>query len=1012
MTGNWNEYQQSEKPALDLLNTLGYKVYDKMQNDITKLPKRESEHQVILIEELRKAIKTINPWINENNLNKAVNEIRPARLKANSLMAANEIIYDKLINHISLKQDLGHGKKSQTIKYIDYDNPENNSFIAINQFRVKGKETIKPDITLFVNGLPLAVIECKNNTTCNEPEDEAIKQLRRYQNIRSDDNEEGAEELFYPNQLIVAAWGDSASSATVGAPAQAYKGWKDPYPYDKDSLEELLGKDPTGQDILLFSLFKKNRFLDIIRNFTVFEDKGNSKVKMAARYQQYRAVKKAIERIKNADKLEDRNGTVWHTQGSGKSLTMLFLALKLRRMEEIGNPTMLIVTDRVDLDEQISGTFKKCGFPNPIRAGSVKELKDLLSSEAGRTIMTTIHKFQEFEDKKYPVLTKRENIFVMADEAHRTQFKDLASNMRRALPNACYIGFTGTPIDKESRSTLRTFGDYIDTYTIEESVDDNATLPIKYESRLADLHVEDKTLDEVFEQMFHNYSDEEKKKIKEKYATENDIAEASSRIKTIALDIIKHYNEKIAPFKAQVVAVSRQAAVRYKEAIDELDGPEAAVLISGSHNDEGLLKKYSVDNDDKSRIVERFKDPNSSLKIIIVCDMLLTGFDAPVEQVMYLDKSLKEHNLLQAIARVNRVFPEKNYGLVVDYYGVFDNLKEALAIFNPSDVENAVTPIEDEKPRLEANHREVMNYFKNTDMDDLEACIELFEDEEKRNDFKNDFKAFAKSMDIIMPHPIADPYREDLYKLSKIHTAVRNRYRDDSINIKGVGEKVKKLIDDHIRASEVRVLHEPVSILDEKEFEETLDDLKSDKAKASEMEHAIRKEISVQMDENPVYYETLSERLEEIIEKRKDNQMSLLEQIDEMKDIMKDIRTVQSKAEKLGFNKKEFALYELLINERDKKDKEQVAEKATGEYTVGDKDDKPYVNEKIKEVTKKIFKDLSEYTKIDLWRQKSEVLQKMRKTIKVHLIKYDEFKEKYQSLTNKIIKLSKNIFMF
>jgi type I restriction enzyme R subunit len=1011
MTGNWDEYNQSEKSALDLFKTLGYKVYDQLKKDFTELPARESEHQVILVEELKSALKRINPWINENNLNKAVNEIRPARLKANSLMAANDLIYDKLINHISLQQDIGHGKKNQTVKYIDFENLDNNSFIAINQFRVKGKETIKPDITLFVNGLPLAVIECKNNTTCNEPEEEAINQLRRYQNIRSDDTEEGAEELFYPNQLLVAAWGDSASSAAVGAPAQAYKGWKDPYPYNKDSLKELLGKEPTGQDILLFSLFKKNRFLDIIRNFTVFEDKGNAKVKMACRYQQYRAVQKAVERIKNAESLEDRNGTVWHTQGSGKSLTMLFLALKLRRMKEIGNPTMLIVTDRVDLDEQISGTFKKCGFPNPERAASVKDLKELLSSEAGRTIMTTIHKFQEHEEEKYPVLTERENVFVMADEAHRTQFKDLASNMRRALPNAAYIGFTGTPIDKESRSTLRTFGDYIDTYTIEESVADNATLPIKYESRLAELHVEDRTLDKVFDQTFHRYSDEEKQKIKEKYATENDIAEASSRIKTIALDIIKHYTEKIAPFKAQIVAVSRQAAVRYKEAIDELDGPETAVLISSRQNDEGLLKKYSVDNDQKSRIVERFKNPRSSLKIIIVCDMLLTGFDAPVEQVMYLDKSLKEHNLLQAIARVNRVYPEKNYGLVVDYYGVFDNLKKALAIFNPSDVENAVTPIEDEKPRLEANHREVMKYFRNTDMNDLEACIELFEDEEKRNDFKNDFKDFAKSMDIIMPHPIADPYRGDLYKLSKIHTAVRNRYRDDSIDIKGVGEKVKKLIDDHIRASSVRVLHEPVSILDEKEFEETLDDLKSDKAKASEMEHAIKKEINVQMEENPVYYKKLSERLEEIIEKRKNNQMSLLEQIGEMKDIINDMRTVQSKAEKLGLNKKEFALYELLLNEREKEEKGKVAEEP-GEYTAGEGSDEPYVNKTVKEVTQNIFNDLSEYTKIDLWRQKTEVLQKMRKTTKVHLIKYDEFKKKYESLTSKIIKLSQNIFMF
>jgi len=1019
MSRDWNEYNQSEKPALDLLEKLGYKVYDQTMPDVEDLPKRDSEHEVILKGELKAALIRLNPWINDNNISKAINEINPAKLRAYNLMEANQLIHNALINNISLKQDLGQGNKNQTVRYIDFDNPENNSFIAINQFRVKGRETIKPDITIFVNGLPLAVIECKNETTCNEPEEEAITQLRRYQNIR-DGLEEGAEELFYPNELLVAAWGESASASTVRAPAQEFKPWKDPYPYTREDIARILDKDePTGQDILLFSLFKKKRFLDIILNFIVFEAKGNSMVKMACRYQQYRAVIKAIERIKDAKSLDDRHGTVWHTQGSGKSLTMLFLALKLRRLEDIGNPTIVIVTDRVDLDEQISGTFKACGFPNPVRADSVRELKELLSSKADRTIMTTIHKFQEYEADKYPVLSEDKDIYVMADEAHRTQFKDLATNMRRAIPNACYLGFTGTPIDKETRSTLRTFGDYIDTYTIEESVDDGATLPIKYESRMVNLHVEGKTLDEYFEQEFSDKSDEEKKKIKEKYAREQDIAEATSRIKNISLDIINHYREKIAPdydnpntisFKAQIVTVSRLAAVRYKEAIDELNGPESAVLVSGDNNDVGIIKKHSVDKDKKSNIVERFKNPKSSLKFIIVCDMLLTGFDAPIEQVMYLDKPLKEHNLLQAIARVNRPFPEKNYGLIVDYYGVFDDLKSALAIFNDSDVENTVTPIQDEKPRLEANYREVMRYFKNVDMDDLEACIKLFEDEEDRAKFKQSFKEFARNMDIIMPDPIADPYRNDFRRLSKIYKAVRNRYRDDNIDIKGVGEKVKKLIDDHVRSEgDIVQLHDPVSIMDEKEFEETIDSLKSDEAKASEKEHAIKKEISIKMDENPVLYKKLSERLEEIIERRKEKQMSFSELIEEYDDMIHTMRNIKTKAEKLGFDKKEYALYELLLDERELNAGDMVGEDTSGAI-YGDSE--PGVNEKVKRLTKEIVQDIADYTKIDLWREKSEVIKEMRKAIKVHLLEYEEFKKKYKIITNKIMKLADKIFIF
>ncbi|MFW6029302.1 MAG: type I restriction endonuclease subunit R, partial [Halanaerobiales bacterium] len=731
-------------------------------------------------------------------------------------------------------------------------------------------------------------------------------------------------------------------------------------------------------------------------------------VKMSARYQQYRAVTKAMERIKEAERLKDRSGTIWHTQGSGKSLTMLFLSLKLKRAKELGNPTLLIVTDRVDLDEQISGTFKRCGFPNPVQAKSVSNLKELLKSEAGRTILTTIHKFQEYEKEEYPLLSKDTNIFVMADEAHRTQFKDLANNMRLALPNACYLGFTGTPIDKETKSTIQTFGDYIDTYTIEESVADGATLPIKYEGRLPELHVEGRDLDKIFEREFINYSDEEKKIIKEKYATERDIASASSRIEKICLDIIEHYESKIAPLKAQIVTVSREAAAKYKEAMDRLNGPESAVIISGDNNDKEIIKRYITTSEQRKKLVERFKDKNSSLRFIIVCDMLLTGFDAPVEQVMYLDKSLKEHNLLQAIARVNRVYEEKNYGLIVDYYGVFDYLKEALAIFNTQDVKNTVTHVRDEKPRLEANYRAVMRYFQGVNTQKLDECIDAFADEDKRARFKKDFKTFAKSMDIVMPDPIGTPYRDDLKFLGKVYRGVRNRYRDDNLDIKGVGDKVKRLIDEHIRVSDIKILNEPVSILNKEKFNQVLDETKTEKAKASEMEHAIKDEISVKMDENPVFYQSLKERLEEIIDKRIQGRLNFTEQIEQMHDIIYEIRNVRTKAEKLGFNEKEFALYELLIKEIEKEPQDKVAE-GGATYNIGDSND-VQVNQKIKELTQKIMSQIVDLTKIDLWHEKNMVLQKMRKRIKLSLINYNEYRTKLDALTTKILKLVKDNF--
>ncbi|MBM7556837.1 type I restriction endonuclease subunit R [Halanaerobacter jeridensis] len=1022
MSRDWDEYHLVEKRALDLFQELDYQVYDVEQGD--SIPHRESKHQVLLLDKLRESLRRINPWLNENNLNKAVNQIRPAKIQATNLMDANEKVYEKLVQHISLQQDLGKGKKNQTVKYIDYNNPENNEFIALNQYTVQGKEKIRTDITVFINGLPIAVIECKNESTCNQPEEEAINQLQRYQDLRDYEADEGAEKLFYTNQFLVAAWGPSASAAPVGTPARHFREWKDPYPHTRDEIEELTDKEPNLQDILLFSIFKKENLLDLMQNFTVFEQEGNTLVKKTARYQQFRAVNKALDRIQTADSLADRNGTVWHTQGSGKSLSMLFLALKLRRMKELNNPTLLIVTDRVDLDRQITATFERCGFPNPKSAGGVEDLREKIKYGSGKTIMTTIHKFQltaeeQNENKKrarseekikYPVLNESENIFVMVDEAHRTQYKDLAFNMRRAMPNACYLGFTGTPIEKEERSTTRTFGGYIDTYTIEESVEDGATLPIKYEGRLPELKVEGNDLDEIFERAFADYSDEEKAEIKKKYATTQAIAEAPRRIEKICLDIINHWEEKIAPLKAQIVTTSRRAVAIYKEKLDELNAPQSiAIFSSGSKNDPPLIKKHHTPKDKQKQLIERFKKPDDPIKFLIVCDKLLTGFDAPVEQVMYLDKPLKEHNLLQAIARVNRRFENKNFGLIVDYYGGFDNLQEALAIFNEEDVENAATPVKDEEPRLQRRYRRVMRLFDGLNLDDLEECVLAFEDEDKRMEFKEAFKVFSESMDIVMPDPIADPYRDDLKTLAKVYRAVRNRYRDKSINVKGLGAKIRKIIDDHIQVSDISLLHEPVSILDEDKFDQVIKEKDKEEAKASEMEHAIRHTVNVKMEENPVFYQSLKERLEEIIEKQKQGRFDFTEKIEAMRGIINKMRNVRTKAEKLGLNEKEFALYELLEEESktDNDSSEAVAEDR-GEYEVND-DAEFKGNKELKELAQELMENLKEMAVVDWKKKQNKVLKPMKRMIMRKLYQYEKFRDDLDSLTTQIMKLAKNI---
>jgi type I restriction enzyme R subunit len=1008
-TNNWNEYELVEKPILAQLEDMGYSCYDLMEADEDTLPVRTSLHEPVLVENLKESIKRLNPWISENNLNKAVREI--TKVEATDTMQANFQIHTKLVKGISLNQDLGKGKKGQTVNFIDFDNPDNNEFMAINQYKVAGPHhNIKPDIVIFINGIPVGVIECKNPTSFNEPEDaenEAIEQLRRYQNMRNPEIREGAEQLFNTNQVLVASWKDSSSYCTINAPARQYRQWKDPYPLTKVELAEKLGKEKVNnQDILIYSIFNKEHLLDLIRNFIVFEKEGQGMVKKLARYQQFRAVQKAMKQIKTAKRLTDRDGVVWHTQGSGKSLTMVFLGMKLKR--ELDNPTLLIVTDRKDLDSQIAGTFKSCGFPNPDRAESVKDLKEKLKVGTGQTIMTTVHKFQENEKEKYPRLNDDSNIFVMVDEAHRTQYKDLAANMRDALPNACYLGFTGTPIEKNKKSTSRTFGDYIDTYTIEQAVADGATLPIFYEGRMPELWIEGEDLDELFDRYFKDYSDEDKNQIKQKYATERIIAESRQRIKKVCFDIIKHYESKIDPLKAQIVAVSREAAVIYKEVLEELNGPESAVIFSGNNNDHPRLKKWHTSDEEQKDLIERFKKPKEedSLSILIVCSMLLTGFDAPVEQVMYLDKPLKEHTLLQAIARTNRRYTDKNFGLIVDYYGISNHLKEALSVFNPKDVQGALTPIKNEVARLASRHRRAMKFFDGVDKDNLDACISVLEPENIRSDFKSAFRSFAKSMDIVMPDPAANPYRNDFKFLGKVYRGAKSRYRDKTINLKDCGEKVRKLIDEHIRASGIKILNEPVSILNKKEFEESINEIEGDEAKASEAEHAIRHQIDVNLEENPEFYLSLRERLEELIEKYRQGRLDLTEKIKEQNKMMDEIRNLGSKARRLGLTEREYAFYELLKVELQevKEQVDKIAEKKSN-YDTGN-DSEPKVNHKIKELTEKLLNRLEDLAVIK-WQQRDNVLREMRATIKKTLIREKSFRAKKEHITTRIMKLAK-----
>jgi type I restriction enzyme, R subunit len=978
--GAWNEAGQSETPTVELLEKLGYAYVSPETLDAD----RDSLRDVVLVARLEAALRRLNPWLSDDNLQKAGRVL--TSVHATSLIEANEALHTALAFGIALEQDLGEGRKNQQVSFFDFDNAATNDFVVTRQLKVKGaRKHVIPDVVCFVNGIPLAIIEAKSPTLGDGWKQEALDQFDRYQELSDKYAGLGAPRLFHTMQFQIATCGQDAVYGTVGTPARFYLRWKRAHPLTDGEVAALTGKDtPSPQDISIAGLLAPVNLLDMFRNFVVFErDLGSGKViKKVPRYQQFGAVNKAVARAAKKGAPEDRGGVVWATQGSGKSLTMLWLALKLRRDPRHQNPTLVIVTDRRDLDEQIERTFRACGFPNPVRAESVRDLRDLLSGPSGRTVMTTVQKFQEVggiaEGGKrivratHPLLTEASNVFVLADEAHRTQYGSLAANLRTALPNAVFFGFTGTPIDKDDRSTLKTFGSYIDQYTIEQAVADEATVPIFYESRLPTLQIIGQTLDQVFDRVFADRSDEERRAIKQKYVTEQAVAEAPRRIEAICLDLIDHFTRYIAPngFKAQVVATSRRAAVLYKETLDRLHGPQSAVVMSGSHKDEAALVAHHISTDQRKDLIKRYLRKDDPLKLLIVCDMLLTGFDAPIEQVMYLDSPLKEHTLLQAIARVNRTAEAKSYGLVVDYWGVSQSLQEALAIFSPSDIKGALEPKQDELPRLQARHAAAMRFFHSVrQRNDLEQCVAVLEPEDVRAEFQVAFRRFSQSMDMLLPDPRALEYGGDMGWLGKIRQAAKARYRDDNLDISDCGDKVRRLIEEAVIADGVQILVKEVSLFSG-DFDERLKALQSGEARASEMEHAIRHEIHVRLEEDPAYYQSLRERLEQIIADRRARRIGEAEQLSLLQGLISDTRGHARAADDEGMSETGFAIYGLL----------------KGAATSRVAESRPaHGDDHVREVTSAIESALAPHVAIVDWSKKADVQREMRRQIKRRL---------------------------
>lgn len=887
------ELEWVEEPAAELLRVLF--DYRFLTGDDVRQFRDGLASEPVLTNKLAECLIRLNPWLDEDGVRRAIAAV--TRIAAVDLMEANERAHTALSYGVTAPHTENGHRQDRTVRFFDFDNVSANSFEFARQVAIKGpRQDIIPDIVVYVNGLPLVVIECKSPALA-DPIGEAVRQFRRYEG-RDEFSGLGAPRLFETAQVSIALARDAAKFGTTQTPARHWAEWKDAYPLSLDTLASQLGRTPTGQDILLAGLLNPVNLLDLVRSFVLFETVDGRRIKKLARYQQFVAVGKAIDRIRSAQDPKRRGGVIHHTQGSGKSLTMVFLATKLRRLPEAENPTLVIVTDRTDLDDQISAQFKRSGFPNPIQASSGEALREALSGGAGTTVLTTVYKFHSAVPKRSSVISDAENVFVMVDEAHRTQYGALAARMRAGLPNACMLAFTGTPIDKKDRSTREVFGDYLHRYLIDQAVKDGATIPIYYEMRDARLRIEGRELERDVRETFPELSDTEIEKLKRGMRLHEKLAGAQVRIDAIARDLLEHYRTVIEPngFKAQVVTISRDVAVTYVETLKKLGAPECALIMSYSNKDSARLQAHHMSKRDRDMLIARFKRPDDPLKILVVCDMLLTGFDAPVEQVLYLDAPLKEHTLLQAIARVNRTADGKAYGLVVDYWGDNRRIATALDLFSEEDgILNAMRSFSDKVQLLESRHRAAMRLFEGIDKQNEEACLALLEPDDVRAKFELDFQRFSEAMDMILPDPKAleDPYATDLKWLARLRAVASRRYRDERFDAKPYGAKVGEIITRHLTAEGVEQLLAPRDILDPA-FKQHLDSLTSAEAKAAEIEHAIRHEIHVHRDENPTAYTSLWEQVERIVNERREARVSAASALERLQEISAKVANVRA----------------------------------------------------------------------------------------------------------------------
>ncbi|MFZ2324312.1 MAG: HsdR family type I site-specific deoxyribonuclease [Ignavibacteriaceae bacterium] len=956
-TPSFKEDHISQIPALQLLQKLGYTYLSPAEAEKLRGGKTSN---VLLEDILRKQLKEINSekrisstkttYISDANIENGIRVLKEMPMNE-GYMAACETAYNLLTLGKTFEQSFDGDKKSITLQYIDWKNPENNVFHVTEEYpvmRSTSKEHYRPDIVLFINGIPICIIECKR-PDMKEPLKQAISQHLRNQ------QEDGIRSLYVYSQMLLSISVNEALYATNATPEKFWSIWKEKFenkteeeqyrsklqelknqPLSDKQMDKLFAERfryvrqhfddlekeevlPTVQDEYLFSLCRPDRLMDIIFNFIVF-DLGEKKI---ARYQQFFAVKKTMRQILQIQSGRRKGGVIWHTQGSGKSITMVMLAQAIAMDKNIRNPKIILVTDRTDLDTQITGTFRKCGmFVENATTG--QRLVELLESKSDAVVTTIINKFVAAIKKiKEPLLSR--DIFVLVDEGHRTQYGIFNIEMQKTLPNACYIAMTGTPLFKKDKSTIAKFGSIIDAYTVDEAVTDKAVVPILYEGRVAKQNVNEDPIDTFFGMISEPLTEYQKADLKKKFSRADQLNSAEQKLYGIAWDISLHFrdNWQGTGFKAQLVCDKKVNAIRYNEFLDDIGIVSSEVLISPIDEREGEDSAYEKSSEKENQFWRRMMDEHGNAQtyqknlisrfknqqdpeIIIVVDKLLTGFDEPKNTVLYLTRNLQGHKLLQAIARVNRIYPDKEFGYVIDYYGVIENLDEALLLyssfeeFDPDDLEGILVNISEEIKKLPQKHSELWDIFKTIpNKRDAEAYQLLLKDEAIRNHFYDKLAAYAKSLKLALSsiqfHKEADEktinrYKEDLRMFMNLRRAVVERYSDE-IDYKQYEGQIQKLIDTHITTDKVEKITGLVNIFDKDQFQAELESTVGKAAQADKIASRTAKHISEKMNEDPAFYKKFSQLLKESIAEYEAKRISETEYLKRVQEIMDNVLT-------------------------------------------------------------------------------------------------------------------------